>query len=253
MTEDSQLQQLASLQDHAARTSRRTGLAVTVEPFEDAYALSVTRPDGVLRHGGYGFNAVFGMLLGIDAVKAGDSLQPQILEAEVVRLRAGEEPVGDPRDVPTPGQWIGHWNAAAAEERLEIARRIIEDRGHAAQCRVRGALSEPRLLDCGFCYEEQGEEVHPHPECPVSSRMTPVSPTVEIINALSERLDQLPEQPTVFAGGRDSRLLIDGNFYAVSSEHPVVLDAFGSGIPGGRLTLTLNCDRITVDGKEIGE
>lgn len=22
-----------------------------------------------------------------------------------------------------------------------------------------------RLLDCGFCYEEQGEEVHPHPEC----------------------------------------------------------------------------------------
>lgn len=25
---------------------------------------------------------------------------------------------------------------------------------------------EPRLLDCGFCYEEQGEEAHPHPECP---------------------------------------------------------------------------------------
>lgn len=25
---------------------------------------------------------------------------------------------------------------------------------------------EPRLLDCGFCYEERGEEVHPHPECP---------------------------------------------------------------------------------------
>src|SRR5690606_20281477 len=25
---------------------------------------------------------------------------------------------------------------------------------------------EPRLLACGFCYEEQGEEVHPHPECP---------------------------------------------------------------------------------------
>jgi hypothetical protein len=26
---------------------------------------------------------------------------------------------------------------------------------------------DARLLDCGFCYEEQGEEVHPHPECPV--------------------------------------------------------------------------------------
>lgn len=24
-----------------------------------------------------------------------------------------------------------------------------------------------RLLDCGLCYEENGEEVHPHPECPV--------------------------------------------------------------------------------------
>jgi hypothetical protein len=25
----------------------------------------------------------------------------------------------------------------------------------------------PRLLDCGHCFEEQGEEVHPHPECPI--------------------------------------------------------------------------------------
>lgn len=26
---------------------------------------------------------------------------------------------------------------------------------------------EARLLGCGFCYEEHGEEVHPHPECPI--------------------------------------------------------------------------------------
>lgn len=26
---------------------------------------------------------------------------------------------------------------------------------------------KPRLLACGFCFEEEGEEVHPHPECPV--------------------------------------------------------------------------------------
>lgn len=26
---------------------------------------------------------------------------------------------------------------------------------------------QPRLLDCGLCYEENGEEVHPHPECPL--------------------------------------------------------------------------------------
>ncbi|MFD6490687.1 hypothetical protein [Streptomyces sp. NPDC060188] len=114
--------------------------------------------------------------------------------------------------------------------------------GEATLAHVRRAFPPP-----------EGEKVHPHPECPANSRMTPNSPSVEIINALSERLDQLSEQPTVFVGGRDSRLLIDGNFYAVSSEHPVVLDPFGSGIPGGRLTLTLNCDRITVDGKEVGD
>lgn len=27
----------------------------------------------------------------------------------------------------------------------------------------------PRLLDCGLCYEENGEEVHPHPECTATS------------------------------------------------------------------------------------
>lgn len=26
-----------------------------------------------------------------------------------------------------------------------------------------------RLLECGLCYEEQGEEVHPHPECPIGT------------------------------------------------------------------------------------
>lgn len=31
----------------------------------------------------------------------------------------------------------------------------------------------PRLLGCGLCYEEWGEEVHPHPECPY--RESPVS------------------------------------------------------------------------------
>jgi hypothetical protein len=25
-----------------------------------------------------------------------------------------------------------------------------------------------RLLDCGLCYEENGEEVHPHPECTIT-------------------------------------------------------------------------------------
>lgn len=27
----------------------------------------------------------------------------------------------------------------------------------------------PRLLDCGLCYEEDGQEVHPHPECKITN------------------------------------------------------------------------------------
>jgi hypothetical protein len=36
---------------------------------------------------------------------------------------------------------------------------------------IRGARAA-RLLDCGWCYEENGQEVHPHPECPIG-RTTP--------------------------------------------------------------------------------
>lgn len=32
-----------------------------------------------------------------------------------------------------------------------------------------------RLLDCGLCYEENGEEVHPHPECPLGGTATMTS------------------------------------------------------------------------------
>ncbi|MFJ4988820.1 hypothetical protein ACIP9H_34090 [Streptomyces sp. NPDC088732] len=32
-----------------------------------------------------------------------------------------------------------------------------------------GRVGAPRLLDCGWCFEENGEEVHPHPECPVNA------------------------------------------------------------------------------------
>ncbi|MCX5336926.1 hypothetical protein [Streptomyces sp. NBC_00140] len=35
-----------------------------------------------------------------------------------------------------------------------------------------------RLLDCGFCYEEQGEEVHPHPECPIGQVAAPAAVSV---------------------------------------------------------------------------
>lgn len=33
----------------------------------------------------------------------------------------------------------------------------------------RPGTDEARLLDCGLCYEESGEEVHPNPECPIGT------------------------------------------------------------------------------------
>lgn len=45
--------------------------------------------------------------------------------------------------------------------------------------------SEPRLLDCGWCYEEQGEECHPHPECPIGAGGQPaVEDVVRLEGAL---------------------------------------------------------------------
>jgi len=46
--------------------------------------------------------------------------------------------------------------------------------------------SSARLLDCGFCYEEQGEEVHPNPECPVGQVASPAPATDQA--ALRDRI-----------------------------------------------------------------
>lgn len=50
------------------------------------------------------------------------------------RLRAGEEPGWDPLTVPTPGQWIAHWNQANPAERLNVAERIIANGATASRC-----------------------------------------------------------------------------------------------------------------------
>lgn len=36
-----------------------------------------------------------------------------------------------------------------------------------------------RLLPCGLDYEENGEEVHPHPECPIDQTTLPTNPAEE--------------------------------------------------------------------------
>ncbi len=43
-----------------------------------------------------------------------------------------------------------------------------------------GVQPPARLLDCGTCYEENGEEVHPHPECPARSELASLGATVAV-------------------------------------------------------------------------
>lgn len=55
--------------------------------------------------------------------------------AELARLRAGADtaPVEE-GTWPTPGQWIARWNAASADERLELAARALEAAQAASDC-----------------------------------------------------------------------------------------------------------------------
>lgn len=56
------------------------------------------------------------------------------LEAELARLRAGEEDGYDERVLPTPGQWIARWNQATPEERLLVAAAAMRDGETANRC-----------------------------------------------------------------------------------------------------------------------
>ncbi|MFL3869271.1 hypothetical protein LT966_21970 [Streptomyces griseobrunneus] len=58
---------LAELQRRAARVTRKTDATVTVAPYGDGYEVTITRAGGTTRHGGYGFHAVQGILLGVAA------------------------------------------------------------------------------------------------------------------------------------------------------------------------------------------
>ncbi|MFJ3545472.1 hypothetical protein ACIPQH_25290 [Streptomyces rubiginosohelvolus] len=76
---------------------------------------------------------------------------------------------------------------------------------------ARGARPPARLLDCGTCYEEDGEEVHPHPECPLPAEARPELLGVATAAGFSELQtatpgDPLPDVP-LEAYGPDSTAL----------------------------------------------
>ncbi|MGY5034374.1 hypothetical protein ACWC9U_26655 [Streptomyces sp. 900116325] len=57
------------------------------------------------------------------------------------------------------------------------------------------AAPQARLLDCGFCYEEAGEEVHPHPECPQGRAQEPDSAPLPAPPELSDSSEPAAEAP----------------------------------------------------------
>ncbi|MFD8820749.1 hypothetical protein ACFV1C_00020 [Streptomyces sp. NPDC059605] len=62
-----------------------------------------------------------------------------------------------------------------------------------------------RLLSCGLCYEENGEEVHPHPECPLGVDPTPhvaVSAPPTVDTSGSDRSDSNPNKAAAIGGGK---------------------------------------------------
>lgn len=60
------------------------------------------------------------------------------LNAELARLRAGEESGWDPMVVPTPGQWIARWNSLGPAQRLDRAKAVIETAETANRCHSEG-------------------------------------------------------------------------------------------------------------------
>ena len=65
-------------------------------------------------------------------------------EAEVARLRAGEEDDYTEHTVPTPGQWIHQFNHATAEKRLEVIAALLDAAERAHTCFL---MAHERRLD----------------------------------------------------------------------------------------------------------
>jgi hypothetical protein len=60
-----------------------------------------------------------------------------------------------------------------------------------------------RLLGCGLCYEEQGEEVHPHPECPVGRVAPDAERTATVLSQSIElSLTHQPDAKNKYGSGR---------------------------------------------------
>ncbi|MEH0402858.1 hypothetical protein ACFY7V_03465 [[Kitasatospora] papulosa] len=74
---------------------------------------------------------------------------------------------------------------------------LVDGRRYVSPLEDAAASSGARLLGCGLCYEEGGEEVHPHPECTTGAELLGVATPEGLPEPLREAVpgDALPEAP----------------------------------------------------------
>lgn len=81
-------------------------------------------------------------------------------EAELARLRAGEEDGYDPLAEPTPGQWIARFNRATPQERHDAAKFALDNAARAGRCFMMAhekRLEEDRHARVAVARVEQAE------------------------------------------------------------------------------------------------
>ncbi|MFG2963556.1 hypothetical protein ACGFZS_09730 [Streptomyces sp. NPDC048288] len=91
----------------------------------------------------------------------------------------------------------------------------------------------PRLLACGFCYEEQGEEVHPHPECPIGSTGSALREQLAAVLARFGDVDQYAMADAVLAEILPNTRILASLARTADADINRVIDLFGRWTQAG--------------------
>ncbi|MCI3240261.1 hypothetical protein [Streptomyces spinosisporus] len=108
-----------------------------------------------------------------DRLATGARQDSHTLAPPATTERSGEAAIERVRGLATRLECFAE-NALKTDDR-ELYAAIARD----LRTQLEGPATEPRLLGCGLCYEENGEECHPHPECPIGSPTSPLRDQID--------------------------------------------------------------------------
>ncbi|MFL5911238.1 MAG: hypothetical protein ACJ768_11780 [Gaiellaceae bacterium] len=101
-------------------------------------------------------------------------------EAALAALHDGEEPHEDERTVPSPAQWLWHWNRATPAERLERAAQVLADWEHVHECFLLGWKKRARNA------EARVRELQPRLDSAEAKLAEPVTLTARYLSHLRQ-------------------------------------------------------------------